>query len=121
MSERRVLFVDDDSLILELMAEMLADMGCAVTTAASGREAVEIFGRNPGAFDLVLTDLMMLEMTGDKLSEQVHAVRPDISVVVMTGTPQGLTRERIKAAGIRKVLAKPLTRTELREALERVL
>jgi len=121
MSRRRVLFVDDDSLIVEFMAEVLAEMGCAVTTAESGQEAVDIFAQDPGAFDLVLTDLMMLEMTGDKLSERLHVVRPDIPVVVMTGTPEGLSRERIRSAGIRKVLAKPLTRAELREALKEVL
>jgi len=100
------------------MSEMLADMGWEVTAAAGGPEAVDIFRRDPGAFDLVLTDLMMLEMTGDEVSELIHAARPDISVVVMTGTPEGLTRERIRAAGICKVVAKPVTRAELREALE---
>ena len=72
-------------------------------------------------FDLVLTDLMMLGMMGDEIAERISSIRPDIPIVVMTGTPDNLPRGKAKAAGVCKVLAKPLTKAELGEGLRRAL
>jgi len=112
----RILFVDDEELLRDCMYETLSEMGYDVVVEDDGREAIERFRDNPWYFDLVLTDMMMLGMTGDKVSESIHAIRPDVPVVVMTGTPYGLDGV-VEAAGIRKILPKPLTRTELGEAL----
>jgi len=115
----RILFVDDEELLRECMYETLSHMGYDVTVEDDGRTAVERFRHYPWYFDLVLTDLLMLDMTGDRISEEVHAVRPDVPVVVMTGSPDHLTG-KAEAAGIRKILPKPLTRTELGEALRNI-
>ena len=115
-NEMRILFVDDEELLRECMYETLSHMGYDVTVEDDGRTAVERFRHYPWYFDLILTDLLMLDITGDRISEEVHAIRPDVPVVVMTGSPDHLTG-KIEAAGIRKILPKPLTRTELGEAL----
>jgi CheY-like chemotaxis protein len=60
---------------------------------------------------------MMLDMTGDRIAERISSIRPDIPVVVMTGTPDALPRSKAKAAGVCKVLPKPLTKAELREGI----
>jgi len=90
-----------------------------VTAEDSGRTAIERFRDCPWYFDLVLTYLMMLDMTGDRISEAIHAIRPDIPVVVMTASPYSIAG-KAEAAGICRVLSKPLTRSELGEALRGV-
>ena len=64
---------------------------------------------------------MMLDMTGDKIAERIISIRPDIPVVVMTGTPDNLPRSKAKAVGVCKVLGKPLTKAELSEGLRSAL
>jgi CheY-like chemotaxis protein len=118
---KRILFIDDEDLILEYMYEMLSDMGHNVVIESDGRKAIERFLKNPQGFDLILTDLMMLETTGDKVSENIHSIRPDIPIVVMTGTPDNISRDKATAAGICKVLPKPLTKMELCRELQDVL
>lgn len=112
----RILFVDDEELVRDSMYETLLAMGYDVIVEDDGPMAIERFRHNPWYFDLVLTDMMMLQMTADRVSQGIHAIRPDIPVVVITGAPDSLT-VKAEAAGIRKVLPKALTRGELDRAL----
>jgi CheY-like chemotaxis protein len=118
---KRILFIDDEPLLREAMWETLTEMGFEVTVAESGEKAIKIFIEHPEEFDLVLTDLMMLDMTGDRIAERIRSIRPDTPVVVMTALPDSLPHGKAEAAGIRKVLPKPLTRAELREGLKGIL
>ena len=121
MSKKRILFIDDEYLLREVIYEMLSEMDYEVRVEESGEEAIRIFTAHPGEFDLVLTDLMMLDMMGDEIAERISSIRPDIPIVVMTGTPDALPRSKAKAAGVCRVLGKPLTKAELREGLRRAL
>ena len=112
----RILFVDDEELVRDSMYETLLAMGYDVVVEDDGPMAIERFRDNPWYFDLVLTDMMMLQMTGDRVSQGIHAIRPDIPVVVITGAPDSLSG-KAEAAGIRRVLPKALTRGELDRAL----
>jgi len=121
MSRKRVLFIDDEYLMREMMYELLTDMDYDVMLEESGPNAIETFRGSPEGFDLVLTDLMMIEMSGDEVSERIRSIRSDIPVVLITARPDAITPERAWAAGICKVLPKALTRIELTEALRGVL
>jgi two-component system, cell cycle sensor histidine kinase and response regulator CckA len=121
MVKKRILFIDDEDLLREAMYELLTEMDYEVKVEETGREAIKTFVEHPGEFDLVLTDLMMLDMMGDKIAERISSIRPDIPIVVMTGTPDNLPHGKAKAAGVCKVLGKPLTKAELGEGLRRAL
>jgi CheY-like chemotaxis protein len=121
MGKKRVLFIDDEYLLREVIYEMLLEMGYEVKVEETGKEAIKTFIEHPREFDLVLTDLMMLDMTGDRIAERISSIRPDIPVVVMTGTPHNLPRDKANAAGVCGVLPKPLTKAELHEGLQRAL
>lgn len=99
---------------------MLSDMGHEVVVEDDGEKAVELFRRDPERFDLIISDLMMLGMTGDEMSEKIHLIRADVPIVVITGTPGNITRHRTEGAGICRVLQKPLTKTELHQALREI-
>ena len=121
MARKRILFIDDEDLLREAICGLLTEMGYEVTVEESGEEGFKTFAKHPGEFDLVLTDLMMLDMMGDEVAERIRSIRPDIPVVVMTGTPDNLPPGKAKAAGVYKVLGKPLTKAELREELRAAL
>ncbi len=120
MRKKRILFVDDEYLLRDVMCAMLTAMDYEVKAEESGKEALRAFNEHPEEFDLVLTDLMMLDMMGDEVAKRIRSIRPDMPVVVMTATPENLPRGKAEAAGVCKVLAKPLTKAELREGLREV-
>ena len=117
MKKERILFIDDEDLLRELMYEMLTEMDYEVKVEESGQGAIRTFGARPNEFDLVLTDLMMLDMMGDEIAKRIRSIRGDIPIVVMTGTPDNLPNGKARAAGVCRVLPKPLTKAELREGL----
>ena len=119
--KKRILFIDDEYFLRNIIYEMLTTINYEVKVEESGEKAVRTFIEHPEEFDLVLTDLMIPDMRGDEIAERIRSVRPNMPVVVMTGTPDNLPRSRAEAAGICKVLSKPLTIGELREGLQGVL
>ena len=121
MPKKRILFIDDEYFLRKLIYEMLTTIDYEVKMEESGEKAVRTFIEHPEEFDLVLTDLMMPDIRGDEIAERIRSVRPNMPVVVMTGTPDNLPRSRAEAAGICKVLSKPLTMGELREGRQGVL
>ena len=121
MLRKRILFIDDEDLVREAISELLAEMDYEVRVEETGHAGMRAFTEHPEEFDLVLTDLMMLDMTGEAVAERISSIRPDIPIVVMTGTPDNLPLGKARAAGVCRVLGKPLTRAELREGLRRAL
>ena len=123
MARKKILFIDDEELLRKAISELLEDMDFEVKVEQTGAEAVRTFADDPGEFDLVLTDLMILDMRGDQIAQTIRSIRPSVPVVVMTGTPDNLPTSKAEGLGICKVLGKPLTKAELsagiREALSR--
>jgi PAS domain S-box-containing protein len=79
-----ILVVDDDGLVLTNTATMLEDLGHDVLEAASGEEALHIFGQS-NSIDLVITDQVMPGITGAELARKIHAINPKLSVVLASG------------------------------------
>ena len=112
----RILVVDDDPAVREVMDEMLAFLGCKVVTASGGREALELL-KAGSAVDLVLTDLGMPDVTGLDVARTIAAQWPDIPVALVTGWAEGLTLAPEDRKRIVGVLAKPVTERAIRELL----
>jgi DNA-binding NtrC family response regulator len=121
MLKKKILFIDDEYLLREVIYEMLTEMDYDVKVEETGKEAIKTFAEHPEEFDHVLTDLLMLDMMGDEIAGKIRAISPHMPVVVMTGTPDSLPPKKAEAAGVCTVLAKPLTRAELGEGLRRAL
>ena len=81
----RILFVDDEAPIAKVGGQILERLGYSVTTRTSSIEALELFKAKPDDFDLVITDMTMPNLTGDKLAIELVKIRPDIPVVLCTG------------------------------------
>ncbi len=116
----RILLVDDEEPIVELGQGVLRRLGYTVVAKRSGREALETF-RKDGAFDLVITDQTMPEMTGVMLAAELLKLRPDLPVILCTGYSESVSRETAQEVGIREFLMKPLSKRELAGAVRRAL
>ncbi len=112
----RILAVEDEPEVLDVLRAMLSKAGHTVFTAASGREALDLFEREP--VDLVLTDLGMPGMTGLALAAELKRRRA-IPVLLLTGWADEL--DATTAPSVDLVVPKPFTRERLFEALARAL
>jgi two-component system cell cycle sensor histidine kinase/response regulator CckA len=111
----RVLLAEDDSAVRELTAEILRRSGFEVTESVDGSEAWTKWLEQSEQIDLLVTDMMMPNMTGRQLAKRILAQRPDIPVLYLSGYPEDLNIEGIQESGT--LLAKPFTPQLLIEAV----
>ena len=118
-----ILLIDDEQVLVDMGKEMLEYLGYRVETRTSSVDALELFGADPHRFDLVVSDMTMPNMTGDKLAVELRKLRKDIPVVICTGYSERLFDESIRTIGISAFVMKPLLMAQLaraiREALDR--
>lgn len=117
----RVLFVDDENALVEIGDRMLSRLGYRVTGLTSSVEALKRFSEKPHGFDLVITDLTMPNITGDKLARELLALRADIPIIMVTGFSEEMKEEAMKRMGIKKVILKPIVTRDIAAAMREVL
>jgi len=117
----RILFVDDEDFIVDLGKQILEELGYQVTASSSSVEALELFKRKADTFDLVITDMTMPRMTGEKLAKEFMKIRADIPIVICTGYSETLTEESAKSIGIKEYAMKPLVKRDLAKIVRKVL
>jgi DNA-binding NtrC family response regulator len=115
VAKARVLVVDDEPNVLEIVARVLDRAGYETTTAPGPLQALEIITIR-GGFDLVVSDVVMPEMCGSELAEQVRLLAPSSAVMLMSGC---VPVERLPR-GI-PFLGKPFLPSDLLRAVDKVL
>ncbi len=110
----RVLVVDDEACIRHILSSLLRAEGFAVELAADGSGALERFGSGK-EFDVVLTDRSMPKMDGEELARRIKAISPQMPVILVTGTPEGLER---CGSFIDAVVVKPFHRATILKIVE---
>jgi CheY-like chemotaxis protein len=113
----RLLIVDDERTLARLWVSLLETLGYQSVACFSAAEALTAFRNAPAAFDLVITDLVMPDMTGVGLARELLRIRPDLPIILCTGFSSTMTEEETKAIGIRAYLEKPLGRRDLARAI----
>lgn len=81
---KTILAVDDEKEVLSYVDLTLQSIGCKVIAASNGNEAITLMDKNKGEIDLLLTDVMMPEMSGIELAEKIQAIHPDTRVIFMS-------------------------------------
>jgi len=119
--DERILFVDNEEPIVQMVSHMLERLGYQLTTRLSSIDALEAFRAAPDKFDLVITDMAMPNMSGVQLSQKLLEIRPDIPIIICTGFSEQISEERIKAMGIRGYIMKPVVTSELAKAIRAAL
>jgi two-component system cell cycle sensor histidine kinase/response regulator CckA len=110
----RILLVEDEFDLRATTERILEEWGYQVVVASNGLEALELWRREFGRFDLVLTDVVMPEMRGDQLVERLAELDGDIKVIFMSGFNSGEPPDR------GRILPKPIDEDELLYALREV-
>ncbi len=117
----RILLVDDEISIAQLEKQMLERLGYHVTILTRGIEAIETFKADPGAFDLIISDMTMPEITGDRLAKKIIEIRPDMPIIVCTGFSERINRETAVDMGISGLLMKPIKKSKMAQKVRHVL
>jgi CheY-like chemotaxis protein len=116
-----ILVVDDEWPVTELTLQVLGELGYRVTGFTSSHAALQAFQAAPDAFDLVITDQMMPELTGDQLVRAIRALRPELPVILGTGFGEAITQEGLQALDIDDIYHKPITPERLGLLVQRAL
>ncbi len=117
----RILVVDDEDVQATMLKQMLERLGHEVQAITSSVKALEVVKESPQAFDLLLVDHLMPEMTGEVLAREVLEVVPEMPIVLATGFGRGMDDETLRSSGIRVCLAKPVSIQDLARAIHDVL
>lgn len=117
----RILFVDDEMLIVKIAKQMLYRLGYQVDARINNLEALEVFRKNPDAFDLIITDYTMPNMTGRKLAKELMGIRPDIPIILCTGFNEQIDEDLAKKMGIKAFIMKPIRAREIATTIRKVL
>ena len=117
-----MLLVEDHTTLLLVFQRVLEDAGYVVTPCADGLEALALVERDDTRIDLLLSDIGLPGLRGDRLAARLQALRPDVPILLMTGYSEEVSPASAEVLGVVAVLEKPITVDDLlaavREALE---
>ena len=118
--QETILLADDEPIVLGLARTILKRQGYRVISAEDGQKALELFQREP-CVDLVLTDVVMPELTGPQLVRQIHSINADVRCIYMSGYTHDQIREKGAEDPGCEYLRKPFTSEMLLSAVRRQL
>ena len=117
----RILLIDDEEQIIDIERRILERLGYTVTPITDSEAALKEFKARPDAFDLVITDMTMPKITGDRLAQSLMDINPQIPVILCTGFNEAITEEKALSMGIDKFVMKPIVKDELAYTIRAVL
>jgi len=116
-----ILFVDDEEDILNIGSRMLTRLGYEVITRSNSIDGLDLFKEQPDRFDLVITDMTMPKLSGEKLAIEMMKIRPDIPIILCTGFSERINKDIAQRIGIKEFSVKPLGLRDLAESTRKVL
>jgi PAS domain S-box-containing protein len=116
-----ILMVDDEKQLVEIGTDMLEGLGYLVETRSNPIDAIDVFRANPDKYDLIITDMTMPKMTGERLAKEIKTIRPDMPIILCTGFSANLSTDTLTEIGINEMLMKPVTLNNLANTVREVL
>jgi len=117
----KILLVDDEKSIVITAKMALKRLGYQVTSYTNSIEALEAFKSDSDKFDLVITDITMPRISGDKLALEMLKIRRGIPIILCTGFSENMSEERMKSMGVKGLLFKPIITMDLAKKIREVL
>ena len=117
----KVLVVDDEERSVSIMKVVLERLGYNVTAMTSSLKALELFKEDPHRYDLLLTDLIMPQLDGDKLVSEIIEIRPDMPVIITSGFTDTIVNDNFKQISNKAFIPKPFQPQELAKTVRLVL
>ena len=100
---------------------MLEQLGYEAVAKQNSLEALELFRAEPDRFDLVITEMTMPHMTGEKLARELMKIRPQIPIILCTGHSMPASEDRAKDTGIRAFIMKPISSRVMAKMVRKAL
>ena len=116
-----ILFVDDEEALVRAYTLALKSLGYEVVSFNNPLEALEAFQKDPEKFDLIITDMTMPHITGDKLAKEMMEIRSDIPVILCSGYSERILDDKVSKLGIKAYLTKPFIKGDLARVVRRAL
>ncbi|MCF8076169.1 MAG: PAS domain S-box protein [Desulfotignum sp.] len=120
-SGKIIMLVDDEKAIRQIYEEFLTGHGYEVVLFENGAAALKAFESDPNGVDLVITDMTMPELTGDKLSENILEIRPDMPIILWCGFSEDISEDTATGMGIKKYIQKPVSPRDLLQSIQKIL
>jgi PAS domain S-box-containing protein len=117
----RILVVDDEAPLTMMLDQLLKMLKYQPVIFNHPRAALAHFRSQPQSFDLVITDLAMPELNGLEVARQIHTLRADVPVMLVSGFAPELGRDKLAEVGIRELIGKPIALPDMAQALQRNL
>jgi PAS domain S-box-containing protein len=121
LGTERIMVIDDEGLIVQLLQRMLKKYGYRVSTFTSAEDALRIFIDEPTAYDLVITDMNMPKVLGTDLARAFLETRPEIPIILCTGFSEKVDLEQARLIGIRGFMYKPMEQNVLLNLVRNIL
>lgn len=119
--KEKILVVDDEEIIVDMTKRRIERLGYQVTAKTNSMEALELFRAQPDAFDLIITDQTMPDLTGEELAKKLMEIRPDIPIILCTGYSSKMDAEKADIAGVSAFILKPADKKEFAKTIRQVL
>jgi signal transduction histidine kinase len=117
----RILFVDDEPMLVDLAEKVLSELGYAVMCTSNGLDALKLVQEKGSEIDILVTDQTMPGMTGVELAKEALTIRRDLPVILCTGYSSEIDREKAAAIGISRFVMKPYGAREIGKLIREVL
>jgi signal transduction histidine kinase/DNA-binding response OmpR family regulator len=117
----KILVIDDEPPILKIMKRSLEQLGYQVTTENDSTKALTLIQSSPKLFDLIVSDMTMPKLTGDRLATAVKAISPALPFILWTGYSKSMSENKAVELGISALLTKPVSQVTLAREIRRVL
>lgn len=119
--EGRIMVVDDEKIVRDIVVESLGSFGYTVTACEDGHEAVEVYRREGDEIDMVILDLIMPKMNGSDTFSALKVIDPDVRVMLSSGYSANQEVKGLLDNGACGFLVKPFTLSELAEEVHRIV
>jgi two-component system cell cycle sensor histidine kinase/response regulator CckA len=117
----RILIVDDNEIVSDMMKQMLRRMGYCSVVCNKPTDALTLFSRASERFDAVIVDEIMPDLRGTELAAELLRIKNAIPIILMTGHGSMISLEMIRKSGVKATLIKPVERARLQKALTELL
>ena len=111
--QHRILVIEDEASVAAYLSALLEAEEFVTHTMQLPTQVLGTFVNDPDAYDLVITDHLMPQTTGLEVAEDLHALRPDLPIILVTGNAMDVAREELLASGVSAVFQKPLNSEQL--------
>jgi CheY-like chemotaxis protein len=121
MGDETILLVDDEEMIIDVGQALLEKMGYRAVAARGGKEAIALVKKMGSGIDLVILDLIMPEMDGGEVFDQIRKIRPELPIILSSGYAINDQAEKIMQRGCDGFIQKPFNITDFSNQLRKVL